>query len=112
MQMSEIEVASTFIIVSQYQEEISVQNGCLSLIRRGARVPDIYKISRFLQNRLREKGLSEVTANDAAKWLDEAGLLKDSPTRPGKPLRDLLRAKQIIGQRQESNHRWFIDKRR
>jgi hypothetical protein len=75
-------------------------------------MPDTYKISQFLQNTLDEKGLSEVTANDAAKWLDEAGLLKDSPTRPGKPLRDLLRAKQIIGQRQESNHRWFIDRRK
>ena len=73
-------------------------------------MPDIYKINQFLQNRLEEKGLVEVTANEAAKWLDKAGLLKDSPTRHGKPLRILLRAEKIIGQRQETNHRWFIDK--
>ena len=44
-------------------------------------------------------------------WLNKTGLLKDSATRPGKPSRDLLRSKQIVGQRQEANKRWFIDKK-
>jgi hypothetical protein len=73
-------------------------------------MPNIYKINEFVRNTLKEKGLSTVAANEAAKWLDKASLLKDSAIRPGLPLRNLLRAKQIIGQRQEANRRWFIDK--
>jgi hypothetical protein len=45
----------------------------------------------------------------AQDGLDQAALLKDSATRPGKALRDLLRAKSIRGQRQELNGRWHID---
>lgn len=48
---------------------------------------------------------------DAAAWLDEAGLLEDSASRPGLPLRRLLRA-GLIPQAQQrpptSNGRWFI----
>jgi hypothetical protein len=51
-----------------------------------------------------------VTAVEAAGWLDEAGLLSDSPHRPGLPLRNLLREQRIRGQRQEPNRRWFIDR--
>jgi len=45
---------------------------------------------------------------EAATWLDRAGLLKDSTDRPGKALRELLRAGKILGQRQDPNRRWFI----
>lgn len=44
----------------------------------------------------------------AAQWLDEAGLLKDSDTRRGRPLRDLLRAGRIEGSYQESGRWWRI----
>lgn len=33
-----------------------------------------------------------LTAVEAAELLDKAGVLKDSLSRPGKPLRDILRA--------------------
>lgn len=62
-----------------------------------------------IQDQLKKRGLLEVDAVEAAKWLDRAGILRDSLQRPGLPLRNLLRAGLIIGQRQESNHRWFID---
>ena len=68
------------------------------------------KINEFLQDKLKKDNKREVTAVEAAKWLDRAGLLKDSESRRGKPLRDLLRAGKITGQRQESNSRWFIDR--
>lgn len=68
------------------------------------------KINAFLQHELRRRGLSEVTAVEAAEWLERAGILKDSKSRPGLPLRNLLRAKKITGQRQEPNRRWFIDR--
>jgi len=66
-------------------------------------------ISLYLQQQLRKRNMNEVTPVEAAKWLQRAGILKDSPHRPGLPLRNLLRAKEIWGQRQESNNRWFIE---
>jgi hypothetical protein len=67
-------------------------------------------ISEEIQRQLRIRGMDTVTAVEAARWLDSAGLLKDSPYRPGLPLRNLLREGRIPGQRQEPNHRWFIDR--
>lgn len=66
-------------------------------------------ISKFIQTELKRKNMLVVSAVDAAKWLDNAGLLKDSFSRPGKPLRDLLRNRKIVGQKQFSNKRWFIE---
>lgn len=68
-------------------------------------------INAFLQDRLRALGLVEVTAVEAARWLDKARLLKDSDSRPGLPLRNMLRADQIIGAEQRPPRkygRWFI----
>ena len=48
---------------------------------------------------------------EAATWLDEARLLKDSPGRPGLPLRNLLRTGRIAQGEQRPptrNGRWFI----
>lgn len=67
-------------------------------------------INRFLQDELGRRERHEVAAVEAARWLDAAGLLTDSDIRPGLPLRDLLRARLISGQRQEPNRRWFIDR--
>lgn len=68
----------------------------------------LMNINECLQNQLKLLGRSEVTAVEAAQWLEQAGLLRDSKVRPGKPLRDLLRMKLINGQYQLRNHRWFI----
>jgi hypothetical protein len=68
---------------------------------------DIDAINRHIQKQLRESGLERVSAVEAARWLDDAGLLRDSRQRRGKPLRDLLRAREVIGQRRDGN-RWFI----
>lgn len=73
-------------------------------------MPEIEKIDRFLQFVLDLREQGSTTAVEAAQWLHAVGLLKDSESRPDKPLRDLLRAGQISGQRQESNGRWFIDR--
>jgi hypothetical protein len=71
---------------------------------------DVTAINAFLQAELHKRGRGEVPAVEAARWLDEAGLLRDSDHRPGLPLRNLLREGQIRGQRQEPNGRWFIDR--
>ncbi|KAF0247030.1 MAG: hypothetical protein FD180_147 [Planctomycetota bacterium] len=73
-------------------------------------MPDASAINGELQRRLKADGLASVDAVTAARWLDQAGLLHDSVQRPGKPLRDLLRAGRILGQRQESNRWWFVDR--
>ena len=69
------------------------------------------RISSHIQLRLRRAGLTEVTAIEAAQWLDDDGVLKDSPDRPGKPLRHFLREALIANaeQRPSTSHgRWFI----
>jgi hypothetical protein len=73
--------------------------------------PVVDDINFYIQARLRRQGLDEVPAIEAATWLDEAGLLKDSGSRPGLPLRKLLRTGRIRGaiQRPETRYgRWYI----
>jgi len=72
------------------------------------------EIDRFLQVELVRRRLGEVSAVEAAAWLDEQGLLPDSPSRPGLPLRNLLRAGRIRSgeQRPPQKHgNWFIVRR-
>jgi len=71
---------------------------------------DVKAINAYLQAELRRRERDEVAAVEAAKWLDRAGILTDSTIRAGLPLRDLLRAGVIDGQRQEPNRRWYIDR--
>jgi len=72
-------------------------------------MPNLYAINLHLQERLESDWLDEVKAPEAARWLDEAGLLRDD--KNGLPLRGLLRAGRIAGQEQRpdnKNGRWFI----
>jgi hypothetical protein len=71
---------------------------------------DVSQINQLIQSKLERNHQSEVTAVEAAQWLDKAGILKDSTHRPGLPLRNLLRAGLIDGQKQMPNSRWFIEK--
>jgi hypothetical protein len=69
------------------------------------------EITAFLQRKLAMLDREDVAAVQAARWLDNAGLLTDSSSRPGKPLRDLLRAGKIDHAEQRpptANGRWFI----
>src|SRR4051812_35356120 len=68
-------------------------------------------INAVIQRELLRRRFDEVSAVEAARWLDAAGALNDSPSRPGLPLRNLLRAGEIDGavQRPPSAYgRWFI----
>ena len=72
---------------------------------------DLTKINGFLQKRLRRRNEQEVTAVEAARWLDASGILADSEHRPGLPLRNVLRAGSVDGAEQRPNQphgRWFI----
>jgi hypothetical protein len=70
-----------------------------------------FQINEYLQAELERRGLAEVAAVEAAQWLDAARILPNSKDRPGRELRRLLRAKKIVGARQELNTRWFIERR-
>jgi hypothetical protein len=68
-------------------------------------------VNTLIQEELRRRGLAEVPAAEAARWLDGAAVLADSDHRPGLPLRNLLRAGLIKGAEQRpprANGRWFI----
>lgn len=70
-----------------------------------------FEINEFLQRELRPRQLGEVAAVEAARWLDASGLLKDSASRSGLPLRNKLRAGEIDAAIQRptgSRGRWFI----
>lgn len=74
---------------------------------------DVDAVNAFLQLEMDRRSMNEVAAVEAASWLEEEGLLRDSTQRRAKPLRDLLRAGLIGGQRQDPNsRRWFIDLQR
>jgi hypothetical protein len=60
---------------------------------------------------MKRRGLDEVSAVEAAQWLDKAGLLSDSETRPGLPLRQRLRRGEIGGVEQRPSvayGRWYV----
>lgn len=61
-----------------------------------------------LDKYIEKNGIDALTAVEAAEMLDEAGILNDSSSRPGKALRDILRAGEIEHAYQLSNGRWFI----
>jgi hypothetical protein len=72
------------------------------------------QIDGFLQAELKNRGLHEVTAVEAARWLHAEGLLHDSPYRAGLPLRNLLRKGVLRSGEQrppKKYGRWFIVRR-
>lgn len=69
------------------------------------------EVSVFIQCELARRNATQTTAVEAAEWLENAGLLKDSKTRRGRNLRQMLRAGLIDGQEQLSNSRWLINRR-
>ena len=70
---------------------------------------DLYAINLHVQERLERDWREEVRATEAARWLDEAGLLRNY--KNGLPLRRLLSAGRIAGQQQlhdQANGSWWI----
>lgn len=61
-----------------------------------------------LDKYIEKNGIDALTAVEAAEILDEAEILNDSSSSPGKPLRDILRAGEIEHAYQFSNGKWFI----
>jgi hypothetical protein len=75
---------------------------------------DSHQINDYLQAELLRRGVFEVKAVEAASWLDARGLLTDSSSRRGLPLRNMLRSGIIDAAEQrppQKNGRWFITRR-
>jgi hypothetical protein len=69
---------------------------------------DVDAINRALGRLACAQPEGEITAVDAARELDRLGLLRDSASRPGLPLRKLLRDGEIVNGYQQSGRWWFI----
>ena len=80
--------------------------------RNGGKRRNVEAISAYIQNRLGAEKLDCISAVEAARWLDEAGLLPDR--KGGLPLRNLLRKGLIDGASQDPPGRygrWSICKK-
>jgi hypothetical protein len=75
---------------------------------RGTRA-DVAHINAEIQRLACAAPDRRVAAVEAAEDLDRLGLLRDSPSRPGKPLRNLLRAGLIAHAYQEGGRFWYIE---
>jgi hypothetical protein len=65
-------------------------------------------INAALQALARRQADAETDAIEGGAELARLGLLRDSASRPGLPLRDLLRAGKIAGGYQDGSRRWHI----
>ena len=68
---------------------------------------DINLVIDFLDKCIEQKHVNVLTAVEAGDLLDKAGILKDSVSRKGKPLRDKLRA-GLIPHAYQIGTNWFI----
>ena len=68
------------------------------------------EIIDYIDKYLTQNNLQQVCAIKANEILAKVGILKDSNDRPGKPLRDILRKKQIPHAFQENGRNWMIPK--
>lgn len=64
------------------------------------------QIIKYLDSWLEQNDKTEITAIQAAEILDRAGILKDSTSRPGLPLRKKFRSGEIP-HAEQYNGRWF-----
>lgn len=69
---------------------------------------NINSIIKYLDEYLEKTGQKELTAVEANKILAKRNLLSDSDSRPGKPLRNLLRAGNFPHAYQVNNRFWYI----
>ncbi len=69
----------------------------------------VIQVNNFIQTFLREHSLSSITPVEIARELENAGILKDSKSRPGLPLRNLIRSGSIEGAWQDGSRRWHIE---
>lgn len=70
----------------------------------------VITINNFIQSFLESNDLDSITPVRIAVELEKVGILKDSRSRPGLPLRRLIRDGKINGAWQDESKRWHIDR--
>lgn len=70
----------------------------------------VIRVNNYIQAYLENNGLASITPVEIARKLDSDGILFDSPSRPGLPLRNLIREGRIEGAWQDESRRWHIDR--
>ena len=70
----------------------------------------VIRVNNYIQAYLEDNGLASITPVEIARKLDSDGILFDSPSRPGLPLRNLIREDRIEGAWQDESRRWHIDR--
>ena len=68
----------------------------------------IVSINNYIQLRLQAENLAEIPLVKAAKWLDEADILKDSSSSPGFPLRRHVKRGNVFGVYKKGMKSWYI----
>ena len=73
-------------------------------------MPDIKAIIEYLDTYIEHNNIISLTPPEANELLEKVGILKNSSTRNGKPLRDLLRAGELPHAFQDNGKRskWHI----
>ncbi|MEJ2634110.1 MAG: helix-turn-helix domain-containing protein [Calditrichia bacterium] len=66
------------------------------------------KINNYIQRRMQRELLDDISLTEAARWLDGAGILKDSATSPGYPLRRHVHKGNVMGAYRKNNYYWRI----
>jgi hypothetical protein len=70
----------------------------------------IKKINEFIQAQMREKKIDQCGAIEASVWLERKGILRNDKSKPGRPLRVLLRKGMIKGAKIGQGGRWVISR--
>ncbi len=70
----------------------------------------IGKINNYLQYRMRMENVNIIPLTVAARWLDEAGILKNPSSSRGHSLRRHAQRGNIFGAFKKSNYYWYIRK--
>lgn len=68
----------------------------------------IAKINNHIQRRMQMENLEMIDLPTAARWLDQAGVLKDAPGAPGLPLRRHAQKGNVFGARKHKDYYWYI----
>lgn len=65
-------------------------------------------VNNCIQRRLKSENLPEVSLTQAAEWLNEEDILKNSKTARGNSLRRHVTRGNILGVYKKNNYFWFI----
>ena len=68
------------------------------------------RVNNYIQRYLVDNGLVSITPVEISRELNKDGILMDSQSRPGLPLRNLIREGRIEGAWQDESRRWHIDR--